>query len=179
MSAMPAARFSPDRRYRYLLTRRLGPGEAAVNFVMLNPSTADEERDDPTIRRCIGFARKWGFNLLLVTNLSPLRATDARDLMRSGPEPESVARRNLSEVFDAAARSRLVVLAYGNNGEWEGRAQRTLALLAERSIETHALGVTALGHPRHPLYARGDSRPVPFGAGADTSGASPEESGRA
>ena len=164
MNKMPPALFSPDRKYRFLLTRRVGPGERAVNFLMLNPSTADEECNDPTISRCVGFARTWGFAWLLVTNLSPFRAARPRDLLEHGPEPAAVARRNLAETLDAASKSRLVVLAYGNSGEWEGRARSTLAVLQERGVETHALGVTAQGHPRHPLYVRGDTRPVRFSA---------------
>ena len=66
-------------RYRYLLTRRVGPGTRAVTFIMLNPSTADATRDDPTIRRCIGFARSWGIGGVDVVNLFAFRATEPRD----------------------------------------------------------------------------------------------------
>ena len=90
MNEVPDARFSDDRRYRYLLTRRVGSGTKSVMFLMLNPSTADEVRDDPTIRRCIGFANSWECGWLYVTNLSPLRATDPADVLEAGPEPDDV-----------------------------------------------------------------------------------------
>src|SRR4051794_4930837 len=83
MAAAPiagSARFSPDRLYRYELVRRWGDGPAACNFLLLNPSTADERSDDPTIARCWRRARAWGFGALVVTNLFALRATDPRVL---------------------------------------------------------------------------------------------------
>ena len=167
----PGAVFSADRTYRFLLTREVGGGEGAVNFVLLNPSTADEERDDPTIRRCVGFARSWGFGLLLVTNVSPLRATDSRVLRRRGPEPEAVARRNLEQVVDAAARSRMVVLAYGNNGEWEDRGREdawpSWRRRASRSTpwDSPSAGIRVMSSisgetPSRPLSTRGLGRRV-------------------
>ena len=86
----PVALFSEDRRYRYLLTRQVGFGDKRVTFLMLNPSTADEERNDPTIRRCINFANAWGFGWLDVTNLSSLRATNPKEMLEAGPEPWDV-----------------------------------------------------------------------------------------
>ena len=117
---LPAAQFSPDRRYRYLLTRQVGFGDKRVLFVMLNPSTADEEKNDPTIRRCIGFANGWGYGWLDVTNLSPLRATDPKQLLAAGPEPWDVWNRNLYHIMAAAGSSDLVVAAYGNHGPDRG-----------------------------------------------------------
>ena len=74
------AKFSPDRKYRYLLTSRVGLADGAVTLVMLNPSTGDETRDNPTIRRCIDFANRWGFVWLHVVNLSPRRSPDPKEL---------------------------------------------------------------------------------------------------
>ena len=156
------ALFSLDRTYRYLLTRTVGPGDRVVNFVMLNPSTADEERNDRTVSRCMGFARDWGFGCLLVTNLSPFRAARPKDLFEHGPDPKPVERRNLEATVEAALNSHLVVLAYGNHGGRKGKAAKTLAALEERGIQTLTLGITMKGHPRHPLYVRGDTMPVPF-----------------
>src|SRR5918998_3116048 len=73
-----SARFSPDRRYRYELWRRWGDGPALCNFLLLNPSTADERADDPTVARCVRRARAWGLDALVVTNLFSIRATDPR-----------------------------------------------------------------------------------------------------
>ena len=121
MSKMPPALFSPDRKYRFLLTRRVGPGERAVNFLMLNPSTADEECNDPTISRCVGFARTWGFAWLLVTNLSPFRAARPRDLLEHGPSPTpwrggTWRRRSMRRRSRASSCSPTAIAASGRAG---------------------------------------------------------------
>ena len=155
------ARFSNDGRYRYLLTRRTGFSERAVTFLMLNPSTADAVQDDPTIRRCVGFANAWGFGWLHVVNLSPLRATDPKELLAAGPEPEDVWEENLQTILYTAASSDLVVAAYGNHGSAEGRCERVLEAL-EAVVEVHCLGATKQGHPRHPLYLSAQVAPERF-----------------
>ena len=125
VGAVPAL-FSEDRRYRYFLQRRVGFGDSRVMFLMLNPSTAGEETDDPTIWRCAGFARTWGFGWLMVCNLSPLRATHPADLKAAGPEPEEVWKTNINVIHQAAALADLVVAAYGAGGLWEDRSHRVL-----------------------------------------------------
>lgn len=157
----PVARFSPDRRYRYLLTRQVGMlGDRTVTFLMLNPSTADEVKNDPTIRRCIGYATRWTvYRWLHIVNLSPLRATFPRDLIAAGPEPAEVWDKNVATILEAARAADLVVLAYGNHGAREGRADRVLDALEEAGITTHCLGVTGAGHPGHSLYLRSDLDP--------------------
>ena len=156
------ARFSPDRQYRYLLTRDLGfPGEGSVMFIMLNPSTADEHQDDPTIRRCISFGKAWGFKTLYVTNLSPLRATDPKVLLAAGMEPDEVWHKNLETIRDRAMNCRLVVAAWGVHGMAEGRANRVLSELAPLK-DVRCLGVTKDGHPRHPLYVPSGTEPRPY-----------------
>ena len=77
------ALYSADRRYRYLLFRRLGRGNRRLAFILLNPSTATEYQDDPTIRRCVGFARRWGYDQLTILNIFALRATDPKQLYQS------------------------------------------------------------------------------------------------
>ena len=128
---------------------------------MLNPSTADGETDDPTIRRCIKFANTWGYGWLHVVNLSPLRATDPRELLRAGPEPEDVWLENLATVVATAEASDLVVAAWGVHGAVEDRADRVLAALDGR-WRIYCLGLTKEGHPRHPLYLRKDAEPQAF-----------------
>ena len=88
---VPGAKFSADRKYRYLLTRQLGFGDGAVMFLMLNPSTADESHDDSTIRRCINFGKAWGYGWLYVCNLSPFRSPDPRHVVAYGTEPAGAA----------------------------------------------------------------------------------------
>jgi hypothetical protein len=132
-------------RYRYLLTRGPAGAREHVVFVMLNPSTADQEQDDPTIRRAIGFAHRLGFARLSVVNLFALRATDPAHLYRArdpvGPDNDDAIRA-------AVAEATLVVAAWGNHGALRGRAAEVAALLPAY----HCFGTTRLGQPRHPLY---------------------------
>ena len=155
------ATFSPDRRHRFRLTRHVNLlGNSEVMFIMLNPSTADEFQDDPTVRRCIGFARSWGYEWLTVTNLSPLRATDPRDLMAAGPEPDDVREKNIGIICHLAETSDMVVAAWGVHGSDEDRAQRLIEHLD--GLALHCLGTTQDGHPRHPLYIRSDAQPLEY-----------------
>ena len=156
MSALPDAILSDDRRYRYLLKRDLDTllegGRKVCAFVMLNPSTADEIENDRTIQKCIGFARRWGCATLYVVNLSPLRATNPRELLRAGPEPAAVQEKNRCWQRYAMDRANIIVAAWGNDGGAEDRERRALADFKARGIRLFALGLTKLGHPRHPLY---------------------------
>ena len=154
--------FSPDSKYRYLLTRRTGFGEKVVNFVMLNPSTAGAIKNDPTVRRCMGFANSWDCGWLYITNLSPLRATDPRDLRKAGPEPADVLEENLRTILETARSSDMVLVSWGAHGEAEGRAERVLAALREAGQEVHCLGTTKEGQPLHPLYLGAVTKPRPF-----------------
>ncbi len=156
----PGAVFSPDRRYRYLLTRPAGKGADRITLIGLNPSVADERRDDRTIGRCVDFARRWGAGLLRVVNLSPLVATRRRDLESAGPEPRGVAAENLEHVVRAAAGSSLVLAVWGRMGALEGRDARVIEALRGAGVRTvHCLAVNADGSPRHPLYVAAATRP--------------------
>lgn len=146
--------FDRTGRYRYLLTREWDRSMPNVAFVLLNPNRADAVRDDPTIRRCVAFARAWGYGSLSVTNLFAWRALDFRDV-RSARDP--VGPRNDAHVRRAAARAALVVLAWGAQGAYHERDQTTLALLAGRPL--HVLRRTRTGQPSHPLYLPGRLRP--------------------
>ncbi|HKY50413.1 MAG TPA: DUF1643 domain-containing protein [Candidatus Limnocylindria bacterium] len=155
------ARFSRDRRYRYRLWRRWDRSRPSIAFCMLNPSTADERSDDPTIRRCIGFARAWGYGGVEVVNLFALRATDPRELRRAR---DPVGERNDAYLRSAAGRSAAMVVAWGVHGALLARDVRALATLSRRA-RLLALGWTKSGAPRHPLYLRRDARPLAVGAG--------------
>ncbi len=137
-----------DGPYRYLLWRRWADA-ASVLFVMLNPSTADALRDDPTIRRCLGYARAWGFGAVEVVNLFAWRATDPRELRRAG---DPVGPGNDRVIAEAAARNHAVIAAWGLHGALLDRGSRVAALLAP--FGARCLGATAAGMPRHPLYLR-------------------------
>jgi hypothetical protein len=155
------ARFSRDRRYRYRLWRRWDASRPVVAFCMLNPSTADESSDDPTIRRCIGFARTWGYGGLDVVNLFALRATDPRELRLSR---DPIGGLNDAYLIDAAARSAAMVIAWGAHGVFRSRGAAALELLSPRG-RLLALGWTDSGEPRHPLYLRRDVQPIVVGSG--------------
>ncbi|MEP7214721.1 MAG: DUF1643 domain-containing protein [Anaerolineaceae bacterium] len=141
--------FDPSGAYRYRLWREWDPALPGVTFVMLNPSSADAEHDDPTIRRCMSFARSWGFGRLDVVNLCAYRAASPRALLAAedpfGPE-------NGLHLRAAGADADLVVAGWGNQGRVFTRPPFARAV--------HHLGLTKLGQPRHPLYVRGETRPI-------------------
>ena len=156
---MKPAVFSPDRRYRYLLRRRVGESDSRALFVMLNPSAADERDDDPTIRRCIGFARDWGYGVLEVANLFALVSTKPEGLTRArdpiGPDNDDAIRA-------AMKRADLIILAWGNHGlRLPDRAAR-VEDMAREAGHPHCLGITKAGAPRHPLYLPRSTPPAPF-----------------
>jgi hypothetical protein len=152
------ALFSSCRTWRYSLSREVAPldGNGTVAFIGLNPSTADETADDPTIRRCIGFARRWGFARLKVLNLFAFRSTDPAALLAA---PDPVGPQNDSTIREGIRGSDLVVCAWGAfpNGR---RAAEVLPLIAA----PHCLGTTKNGSPRHPLYLRASTDPMPWSA---------------
>lgn len=150
------AEISACGRYRYTLRREWDAAAGTVCFVMLNPSTADALVDDPTIRRCIGFARSWGYGAVEVRNLFALRATDPKELL-SAPDP--VGPKGDESLRRAAFTVGLVVVAWGASVPF-GRDRRALELLEGTTLA--CLGLTKGGGPRHPLYVRGDARPSSF-----------------
>ncbi len=147
------AKLSPCGLYRYALSRVWEPAKGAVLFVMLNPSTADHEADDPTIRKCIGFARRWGFGALHVVNLFAYRATDPGNLRRAQKLGiDIVGDLNKDAIGDAVVASNQVVLAWGANAESWAPYARTVAMGIRSGIrDVVCLGTSKDGHPRHPL----------------------------
>lgn len=155
------ATLSECGRYRYTLTRTWDPSVWRLWFIMLNPSTADATIDDPTIRRCIGFARRFGYGGLGVVNLYAYRATKPADLWRAddpvGPDNDETLRDML------AARSYYgvpTVAAWGANAKPD-RVAQVLAMAGAHQLM--CLGLTQAGQPRHPLYLRADADLLPFG----------------
>jgi hypothetical protein len=120
----------------------------AVCFVMLNPSTADAFQDDPTIRRCIGFARAWGYGGLHVVNLYSFR-TPSPAYLKKAPRPNGPD--NDAHLHQAAAAATRVVAAWGNHGD-RMRVADVLAQLRAATGQVMCLGMTRTGAPRHPLY---------------------------
>lgn len=156
------AEFDRTRRYRRRLWRRWSEGAGIAAFIMLNPSTADAGRDDPTVRRCAGFARDWGFAGFDVVNLYDFRATDPRDLFAAA-RPCSAA--NDHAIAAAARAAALTVAAWGARAE-PARARAACKIVGREGARLHALALTKVGQPRHPLYLRRSCRPVLFRPGA-------------
>lgn len=139
------ALFSPCRRYRYTLWRHWGGRRGHAMFVGLNPSTADETQDDPTVRRCIGYARDWGYSGLCMTNIFAFRATDPA-VMLAEPDPKGPD--NDYWLAESARRAAIVVAAWGVHGVHRERHDTVRALLPS----LHYLRLTKEGYPGHPLY---------------------------
>lgn len=163
--------FSEDRVYRYHLRRRVGGAQETFDFfkptsssilcfVMLNPSTADETENDSTITRCMDYAERWGYGWLDVVNVSPFCATDRKEMLARGAEPEDVTALNLRWIKATAETADLVVLAYGADGVKSGRANRVLECLT--GVSLNCLRITKEGHPNHPLYLPSTLKPIPF-----------------
>ena len=153
------ATFSPCRRWRYLLWRRWDASLPVANFLMLNPSTADEVKLDPTCSRARGYAERWGYGALIVTNVFGWRATDPED-MKAAADP--VGPGNDAAIVRAAKQSAIVVCAWGNHGGFLGRSGEVLRKLKTNRIALHALRVNANGEPAHPLYLPSRLSAVPL-----------------
>jgi len=143
------AKFSRCRRWRYLLWRQWDPKAPVANFLMLNPSTADELKLDPSCTRARLYAERWGFGALVVTNLFGWRATDPED-MKAARDP--VGLQNDKAILAAAREASLVVCAWGNHGAHLGRSAAVLSKLKECRTKLHILRMNGQGEPAHPLY---------------------------
>lgn len=144
------ARVSNDLVYRYDLQRTWVPKSKVMLYIMLNPSTADGESDDPTIRVCMGRAERMGYGKITVVNLFAYRATDPRELYRLpceriiGPENDYYIREHL-------AYADYVICAWGNHGNLYQRDLQVREIIKRYEVPVHHLGLTLEGQPRHPL----------------------------
>jgi len=155
-----------DGDYRYNLWRTIKQRDVelagTVTFVMLNPSTADAVDDDATIRRCMGYARRWGYRHLMVVNLFAYRSTDPKALRR---QEDPVGPKNDDYIEEAVKSSLLVVAAWGNNAVWSGphsMRNKDVIDIVTRHQALHCLGRTSQYQPKHPLRLRADLEPVKF-----------------
>jgi len=175
--------FSPCRKYRYTLWREWHKGESLpmcrdcadrdgvcydgkkcdrteyVQFIGLNPSTADEVKDDPTIRRCIGFAKAWGYGSLCMTNIFAFRATDP-EVMKLESDPVGMG--NDTYILNCAKQAGIVVAAWGTHGSHNDREDWVKKMFFDCGIKLYHLGLNSDGSPKHPLYLRKDLKPIPF-----------------
>lgn len=159
MKSPSGAKFSACRRWRYLLWRRWDEAKPAANFLMLNPSTADEWQLDPSCTRARNYAERWGFGALIVTNLFGWRATDPAK-MKAAREP--VGRGNDAAILRAAREAAIVVCAWGNHGEHLERGEKVRSMLHLSRVKLHVLKTNAGGHPAHPLYLPQTLTPAVF-----------------
>ena len=147
--AASTAVYSDCERYRYLLTRTWDPAGPKALFVMLNPSTATETQNDPTVERCERRARALGFGAFRVTNIFAWRDTDPRK-MRAADDP--VGPENDAAIAQSAPWADRIICAWGAHGAHLDRGARVEALLRATGHPLHHLGLTKAGHPKHPLY---------------------------
>ncbi len=145
-------------QYRYSLQRIWQPAAPRIGFVMLNPSRADGTVEDPTLRRCIQFARQWGYGALEVVNLFAYR-TPKPALLLQVPDP--IGPDNDQYLLTLAARVERIVLAWGNGGQLYHRDRQVLPQFAQTGIAC-CLGLTKLGQPLHPLYLPSTIVPMPY-----------------
>ncbi len=137
--------FSDDRKYRYALKRSWEEQQPFCLFIGLNPSTADETNDDPTIRRCIGFAKRWGYGGLYVGNLFSIRTKDPK-IMKLNPEPIGIE--NNTWLLRLAERADKTIAVWGIDGGYKNRDEEIIKLIPN----LYCLGITKHGFPKHPLY---------------------------
>ncbi len=149
-----------DGPYRYSLWREWDPQYPRLLWVLLNPSTADANCDDPTLRRCLAFTRSWLFGSLEMVNLYAWRSSIPRDLARI---ENPVGEENDRYICEAATRAAKIVVAWGAHGALHGRDSAVIAQLCQ---PLWCLGITREGHPRHPLYIKKNTALCPLPASA-------------
>ena len=158
------ATFSPCRTWRYALWRIWDDDKMAVLWIGLNPSTAEEEKNDPTVRRCMGFSRDWGYGGIFMLNVFAFRATDPQ-VMKAAEDP--IGQENYRTIQEYHEVAGLTVAAWGVHGAFMDQAAAVCRL--ER-ISPHAktrylgedlwcLDITQGGHPSHPLYQPANLKP--------------------
>ncbi|HET7674761.1 MAG TPA: DUF1643 domain-containing protein [Gammaproteobacteria bacterium] len=160
-SAHVGATFSPCRTWRYGLWRIWQRNTSYCLFLMLNPSTATEYADDPTVAKCQRYARRWGYGGIYVCNLFAFRATDPRD-MKHADDPIGPENNQFIVSKAVAADMGMIICAWGNHGTHLDRAAHVRDLLQRNGVPLHCLKQNANGEPAHPLYLKESLRPIPY-----------------
>ena len=156
-----SAIISSCEKYRYRLERTWDVSKWVVMFIMLNPSTADVETDDPTIRRCIGFAESWWFGWIIVWNLFPFRATNPKNLIE---ENSPFTLENSQHLHEMSATAHLIVCAWWNQ-EIVKKLYKKFPTYKPLASITKNLAFIELSKdwvPKHPLYLRKDRQPISY-----------------
>lgn len=151
--------FSACGAYRYLLEREWDAAGPRLVYVMLNPSTADETRNDPTIERCERRARSLGYGAMRAVNIFAFRATDPAELVMAR-EPEGP--QNAAALEEACDWGHMVLAAWGVHGTHLGQGGKVEAMLRRKARKLCHFGLTRHGHPRHPLYVGYAIKPRPW-----------------
>ena len=150
------ATLSECKQYRFQLWRAWDFKKPGVLFIMLNPSTADQHIDDPTIRRCIGFAKQWEYGGIRVCNLFAYRATNPKEMKSTQYpiSPDTSTKRNENDkcILADASMSQMTICAWGNHGTFLNRGEEVKKLLTNDGYKIYHLGLTKSGQPKHPLY---------------------------
>lgn len=153
------ATLSQCGQFRYMLSRIWCPDRPVLRWIMLNPSTADADRDDPTIRRCVSFAKQWEYGGIVVLNLFAFRATNPK-LLKTVTDP--VGPEN-DDTIRIESNNSTVVAAWGNGGVYLGRDRIVMNyLLANGRVNVFCLGTTATASPLHPLYVPDATKLKPY-----------------
>lgn len=148
--------------YRYYLSRLVHPdNDGNAIFIMLNPSTADAFKLDPTIKRCLAFASAWNCRRLIVLNLFALRSTDPEQLRKVG-DPVGPDNDRMIDTVLAQSADRMVIAAWGFHAAYLRRGRNVADRLLRHGIKLQHLGLTGSAFPRHPLYVSRDTIPQPF-----------------
>ena len=149
------ANFSSCRKYRYSLSRIWDKQKKFVLFIALNPSTADEEMDDPTIRRCSGYAQKWGYGGFMMVNLFAYRTTLPSNLKKV---KYPVGSENDKYIVKLSKKADITVATWGDNGNLYSRDKQILSLVPNLMC----LKINKSGQPAHPLYLKKDLKLTKF-----------------
>lgn len=170
--------FSPCRKYRYTLWRdwskqlrqpgmfftedphldyHLGTKDTFALWVLLNPSTADATKDDPTIRRVIDFSKRWGFGACCVVNIFAFRATDPAEMKQ---QKEPVGKDNDLTILNLAKEAGMIIAGWGNHGTHQKRSAYVSQFLVPQQMK--CLGTTDTNQPFHPLYIPADKQPINY-----------------
>lgn len=162
MSVKRQASFSRCGQYRYQLSRQFDAGEGRCVFIGLNPSIASARDDDPTVRRCMGFAQRWGYAELVVVNLFAFRTPYPAQL-KIATDP--IGPRNARAVRRACQSAQCIVAAWGAHGSFHNQARKLVGILTDKPV--YCFGLTRSGQPVHPLYQKSDAELVVFRSSQD------------
>lgn len=149
------ATFSDDMKYRYVLERAWSATKGRCVFICLNPSTADEVKNDPTVSRCLNYAKSWGYGSFVMLNAFALRSTDPGNLYG---DPDPVGPENDKWILEEIKKASIIIAAWGTHAKLDRRHEKLMDMLPD----LFCLGTTKDGYPKHPLYLSKGEKPVAY-----------------